>query len=126
KAGGAHRSLYPRVGDKRMTEVMLRLEVSYAVPERQKVVEQCVDGGYTALQPARPACLVTTYHALYCAQIHREIFSQTLDGTVHARAADYVLEDGDRVEVYRPLLNDPKLARVRKAAQARKGSKKGW
>jgi hypothetical protein len=33
-----------------------------------------------------------------------------------------VLKSGDRVEIYRPLLNDPKEARRRKAAEAAKTS----
>lgn len=109
-----------------MSEVMIRVEVAYALPERQKLVELCVERGCTALQAARRSGLERTFPEIDWDQADLGIFSQPLDGTVLPRAADYVLEDGDRVEVYRPLLNDPKLARVRKAAQARKGSKKGW
>jgi hypothetical protein len=32
---------------------------------------------------------------------------------------DQILEDGDRVEIYRPLAADPKLARRARAKQAR-------
>jgi putative ubiquitin-RnfH superfamily antitoxin RatB of RatAB toxin-antitoxin module len=36
-------------------------------------------------------------------------------------ADDHVLRDGDRVEVLRPLVNDPKEIRRRRALQARAG-----
>jgi len=36
------------------------------------------------------------------------------------RELDYVLKQGDRVEIYRPLIADPKEARRRRAAEAKK------
>jgi uncharacterized protein len=38
---------------------------------------------------------------------------------------DHVLEDGDRIEIYRPLIADPKEARKRRAAEGKPMRKGG-
>ena len=43
------------------------------------------------------------------------IFSQPLNGKVLPEPSDYILQSGDRIEIYRPLLIDPKQARLNRA-----------
>jgi len=47
------------------------------------------------------------------------IFSRPLDGKGRPLPAEYVMSAGDRVEIYRPLLIDPKAARLDRAKTSR-------
>jgi hypothetical protein len=45
------------------------------------------------------------------------IFSKPVDGKARPTPEQYVLQDLDRVEIYRPLLIDPEKARVERASK---------
>jgi putative ubiquitin-RnfH superfamily antitoxin RatB of RatAB toxin-antitoxin module len=47
------------------------------------------------------------------------IFSSLLDGKTRAVPREYVLQVRDRVEIYRPLLIDPKQARLKRAEKVK-------
>ena len=47
------------------------------------------------------------------------VFSILLDGRGNPAPSDYRVEEGDRVELYRSLLVDPKQARLNRAAKPR-------
>ena len=47
------------------------------------------------------------------------IFGSILDGKSMPNLKEYVLQDNDRVEIYRPLTVDPKKARRKRAASAK-------
>ena len=86
----------------------LTVEVVYATKEQQYLVGLEVDAGTTALAAVQLSGLYTQ-------------FPHTLDYPMgiygKAVAADTVLENHDRVELYRPLLIDPKENRRRRAAK---------
>lgn len=86
------------------------VEVVYALPERvwRALVE--LPSGSTALQAFDASGLRLRIPGIAETAPDLGVFS-------HPVAADRVLRDGDRVEVYRPLLIDPKDARRRRAAQ---------
>jgi uncharacterized protein len=47
------------------------------------------------------------------------VFSQALGSKGMPSAKEYVLAEGDRVELYRPLIADPKEMRKQRAEQAK-------
>jgi putative ubiquitin-RnfH superfamily antitoxin RatB of RatAB toxin-antitoxin module len=92
-----------------VTGEKLRIEVVFATPERQALVEVRVDPD------------ATVGDAIAASGLDREFPDQPLDsvpvgiwGRRVTREAG--LRDGDRVELYRQLLIDPKEARRRLAA----------
>lgn len=94
-----------------MENKMIDIEVVYALPRQQLVVQEQVAQG------------VTVGEALATSKIHAQVPElQVADGKVgifgKAVKLSQVLKAGDRIEIYRPLLTDPKEARRRKAAEA--------
>ncbi|MFY8134081.1 MAG: RnfH family protein [Aquimonas sp.] len=91
--------------------VSLRIEVVYARPDRAWRVQLTVPPGTTALGAFEASGLRTRID---------ELRDQTPDLGVYSSAVahDRVLLDGDRLEVYRPLLIDPKEARRKRASQS--------
>jgi putative ubiquitin-RnfH superfamily antitoxin RatB of RatAB toxin-antitoxin module len=53
------------------------------------------------------------------------IFSQPLNGKVLPTPSEYIVQPKDRVEIYRPLLADPKQARLRRAKNKEMQQDKG-
>ncbi|MBS0336010.1 MAG: RnfH family protein [Proteobacteria bacterium] len=90
----------------------LRIEVVCATPARQDIVEVLLDEGAAAIDALRASGL---------AESHPEIGKDPPLGIFGKRVKpDTRLQDGDRVEVYRPLQADPKEARRAKAARKRR------
>ncbi|MBA2780329.1 RnfH family protein [Billgrantia kenyensis] len=97
---------------------MIRVEVAFALPERQRIVALEVPRGTTARQAVVLAGLEQRFPEVppaTFAEADLGIFGQPLRDP-----GEYRLRDGDRVEVYRPLEIDPKQARARRAERARK------
>ncbi len=94
------------------SERHVRIELVYALPATQDVLELKLAEGVTA------KCALERSGLL---ERHPEIAEEAVSFGIHGRtvAADTILRDGDRVEIYRPLRADPKLARRRRAARAR-------
>ena len=86
----------------------LTVEVVYDTKEQQYLVGLEVDAGTTALAAAQLS-------GLYAQFPHTLDYPMGIYGK--AVAADTVLENHDRVELYRPLLIDPKENRRRRAAK---------
>ena len=96
-----------------MAAQVLHVQVVYALPERCFTI---------ALELAPGACVAD---ALAKADLARAIPGVEVDPSrlaVFGRTAspDTALHDGDRVEVLRPLVADPKQARRRRARDAAK------
>jgi putative ubiquitin-RnfH superfamily antitoxin RatB of RatAB toxin-antitoxin module len=90
----------------------IQVRVIYALPDRRHQVTLRIREGATVREALRLSGLQQRFseiaEAPKCA-----VFSRIV-------AADYVLRDGDRIEILRPLLVDPKDNR-RKAAQSLRG-----
>ena len=89
----------------------INIEVVYALPYKQLCLEIQVALG------------TTVGEALTISQINAQVDDLHLvDGKVgvfgKAVKLSQILRAGDRIEIYRPLLNDPKEARRRKALDA--------
>lgn len=87
----------------------IRVEVVYALPETQQVVVVDLPTGGSLRHALERSRLLEALTPEECAQLSFGIFGEMT-------APDALLADGDRVEIYRPLREDPKLIRRRRAA----------
>lgn len=98
----------------------LEVEVVYASPDRQRLIGLTVPHGTTALEAVRRSGILQEFPEIDMNKASFGIFSKLLDGRSTPTAQEYVLQPRDRVEIYRPLLIDPKQARLRRAARAKR------
>ncbi len=96
----------------------LSVEVVFAAPDRQMLVTLQLPANATVRQAALQSGLQAYFPELNLAEAPLGLF-----GKVVASPDTQPLEEGDRVEIYRPLLADPKEARKRRAAQAAERAK---
>lgn len=102
----------------------ITVEVAYALPERQCIIELRVPVGTSALQAVQQSGIAREFPGLEPLTAPMGIFSKALDGRTLPLPQDYQLKAGDRVEIYRPLLLDPKAARLARAAKLKARSAK--
>ena len=91
----------------------LNIEVVYAEPGKQSLLAFQVACGTTARQAVLQSALVTEFPHVDFAAAPIGIFGKKVKDSAPLR-------EGDRVEVYRALLIDPKENRRRKAAAKQK------
>ena len=96
----------------------IRIEVAYATPESQKIVAVDVEPGITAQQAVALSGIATFYPDADFDSAPLGIFGNALGARGLPEASEYILKDGDRVEIYRPLIADPKEVRKKRAAEA--------
>lgn len=95
----------------------LHVEVAYARPDQQLIKKIEVPEGSTAEQAIRLSGILEKFPEIDLAATKVGIFSK-------AAKLDTVLREMDRVEIYRPLIADPKEVRKQRAAEG-KVMKKG-
>ena len=97
---------------------LFEVEVAYAKPEIQVLLSVEAEEGMTIRQVIERSGVLEQFPEIDLDTIKVGIFSKLskLDTTVRAR---------DRVEIYRPLIADPKLVRKQRAAEGKKMSKGG-
>jgi hypothetical protein len=76
--------------------------------------------GQSALDALRLSNLQSQLPETDLLQLEMGIYSRLLDGRSSPLPADYVMRDGDRLELYRPLQLDPNKARLLRAARKKK------
>lgn len=105
---------------------MITVEVAYATPARQLIVPLVVPEGTTAYEAVQRSNIAAEFSEIDIDKDPMGIFSRPLDGKGRPKPAEYQLCAGDRVEIYRPLLIDPKAARLDRAkiAKPAKGNQK--
>lgn len=96
----------------------IQVEVAYATPESQKILTIDVELGSSALLAVEQSGITGLYPEIDLSSVAMGIFGNALGARGLPSAADYVLKAGDRVEIYRPLIADPKEVRKRRAAEA--------
>lgn len=99
-------------------EARVAIEVACALPERQLVVPLQVPQGTTALQAVALAGIAEAFPEVRIDAARIGVYGRLLGTRGLPSAAAYRVGPGDRVEVYRPLLADPKAARRRRAQRA--------
>lgn len=96
---------------------MINISVAYALPDRQIVVPLQVPAGTHALRAVELSGIQSQLPGVDVLAMPMGVFSVLLDGPA---PAEYMVEEGDRIELYRPLTIDPKQARLKRAARSRK------
>lgn len=94
------------------------IEVAYATPESQKIIELEVEPGISILDAAAQSEIGQYFPDIDLEQADLGVFGKAVP-------SDYVLVDGDRIEIYRPLIADPKEVRRQRAAKGLKTKKGG-
>ena len=103
-------------------EKIITVEVAYALPQRQKIVALQVPLGTTAMEAVMQSGIADLFPEIDPATAKMGIFGQALGTKGLKKAPEHELQEGDRVEIYRPLISDPKEARRRRAAKADKAA----
>lgn len=93
---------------------MIKVEVAYARPEEQRIVEVEVLAGSTIAMVIEASGILQLFPEINIGKQAVGIFSKS-------RQLSDLVNEGDRVEIYRPLTIDPMEAR---RAKAKKGDKK--
>lgn len=90
---------------------MINIQVVYALPNNSTVINCEVDEQSNILQAIEKSNILSLCHIT---------LDEHLVG-IYGKRCDLneLVTNGDRIEIYRPLINDPKEIRRRKAAQKR-------
>lgn len=100
---------------------LITVEVAFALPDKQRIIELLVEPGTTAYQAAERSGIVKVFPEIDLDNSKMGIFGQALGTKGLKPPKEHELQPGDRVEIYRPLTADPKEVR-RKRAQKKKDS----
>lgn len=90
----------------------MKIEVSYALPHQQRIFSLDVEPGTTARQAVEQAGVEKVFADADVAAAKLGVFGKGVK-------ADYQVKEGDRVEIYRPLIADPKEVRKKRAEKAK-------
>lgn len=90
------------------------IEVAYALPDEQFLSEETVSEGTTVGEALKASKLLKKFPTLNLDSVG--IFSQEV-------SLDHVLREGDRIEVYRPLIADPRERRRKQVEKDRQQKK---
>ena len=88
------------------------VEVAYALEKKQTLLELEVGEGTTLKQAVELSGIIDTYPQIDLTKDKTGIFG------IIAKL-DTILREKDRVEIYRPLIADPKQVRKERAAQGK-------
>ncbi len=98
---------------------MPTVQVCYALPERQTLIDVTVPEAATVHDAIRASGIVGQHPEIDVSVARTGVFGKLVP-------LDAVLHEGDRVEIYRPLIVDPKAARQRRVEKSRRdGSVEG-
>ena len=89
------------------------IEVAYALEDKQTLLNLEVDNDTTLKQAIELSGILETYPQINLTQDKTGIFGKIAK-------LDTILREKDRVEIYRPLIADPKEVRKERAAQGKK------
>lgn len=91
---------------------MPKIEVIYATLKQQKLIKLMVDESSTIQQCIEQSGVLQQFPEIDLEETKVGIFSQV-------KPLDFVVSEGDRIEIYRPLMADPKAERRKKAEAAK-------
>ena len=96
-----------------MDKASIVVEVVYALADKQKLLSLSVPAGTTVREAALRSGLDAHFPGLDLQTAPLGVFGKAV-----AKPNERVLEEGERVEIYRPLIADPKEVRKQRAARA--------
>lgn len=91
---------------------LVAIEVAYALPHRQALLRLDVPAGTTVEEAIRRSGLPEQFPEIDPGSAKTGIFGKQVPGSTEVKP-------GDRVEIYRPLIADPKAARRKRAQKAK-------
>lgn len=96
----------------------INIEVAYATPRKQVIVEREVEPDIAPRAAVRESGIVEQFPEIDVDRCDLGVFGKAI-------ADDYRLNPGDRIEIYRPLIGDPKEIRRQRAARGLRTKKGG-
>lgn len=103
-----------------MDRSVIAVEVVYALADKQKLLRLTVPQGTTVREAALRSGMDGFFPGLDLATSPLGIFGKAVP-----KPDERVLEEGERVEIYRPLIADPKEVRKQRAAKAAQNKASG-
>ena len=88
------------------------VDVIYALPQQQKVISVMVLPGTTFIEAVKQSEMVKFFPEINLEEVKLGTFSRQVKH-------DEILVPGQRVEIYRPLIADPKDVRRKRAEKAK-------
>ncbi len=96
-----------------MTNNTIAIEVAYALPDDQRIVQAQVPAGTSVFDAAKQSGIEQYFAGLVVDDMPMGIFGKAV-----RKPKEQVILAGQRIELYRPLTIDPKEARANRAAKA--------
>lgn len=93
-----------------MSGQKISVEVAYAMPQQQALIKLDVFEGTTVYDAVVQSGIASQFE-----QIDIDSDNMGIFGKAVKNPKEHPLRDGDRVEIYRPLIIDPKQARLNRA-----------
>lgn len=93
-------------------EGRIAVEVVFALPDRQELLRVALPSGSTVAEGIDASAIASRFP-------HQDLKSCAVGIWGRLVDRDHVLEDGDRIEIYRPLEIDPRDARRKLAAEGK-------
>lgn len=93
---------------------LLSVEIAYALPDTQQLIDLKVATGTTAREAIENSGILQRFPEIDLSRHKIGIFGKVVK-------LDHVLSPGDRVEIYWPLIADPRDARRRRAGKTGTG-----
>jgi putative ubiquitin-RnfH superfamily antitoxin RatB of RatAB toxin-antitoxin module len=100
-----------------VSDTLLQIEVAYALPHQQKIISLSVPAQTTLYQ-----AVVLSNITAYFPQLNLETATFGVFSKLEKSPKTRMVQAGDRIEIYRPLLVDPKEARKARAAKVQEKS----
>lgn len=101
-----------------MADQSIAVEVAYALPQKQKIISLVVPEGTSVLDAVRQSRIWEHFP-----ELDIEASAMGIFGKAVPKPAERAINAGERVEIYRPLIADPKEVRKQRAAAKAKAEK---
>ncbi|GAA4100599.1 hypothetical protein GCM10022414_27660 [Zhongshania borealis] len=92
----------------------IHVEVAYALPDKQRIVALELPAGSSVRDAAMQSGLDKQFVELDLRNVDLGVFGKGV-----SKPDEQMLKNGDRVEIYRPLIADPKEVRKQRAAKVK-------
>ena len=88
---------------------MVSVEVAYALPDHQRIISVEVPEGTTAYEAVVKSDIIRYFPDIDLENAKMGLYGKAI------KPATYEVVEGDRIEIYRPLIADPKASRKARA-----------
>lgn len=97
-----------------MSGSQIKIEVAYALPNKQVIIPVSVEEGTNMYDAVLSSGVTKQFPEIDIDHLELGIFGKT-----EKKIKERLLKAGDRIEIYRPLIADPKEVRKKRAAEAK-------